>query len=978
MGNNAPPSRPFWRSLDELVGTPQFKAWAGDEFAPEMFEKKTRAEMGASRREMLKLAAASFVLASLASCSRAPEQELVPYVHTPAGRTPARPQHFATTLTRGRESIGVIVTSNEGRPTKIEGNPKHPASLGATDTFAQAEVLGLCDPDRSQAVLHNGQVATWDAFSRELQQRLSRNQQAQTIPSTAHLLTGPITSPSMLDQITRLMAKNPGMKWYVHDPTGEKAAIALRSMFKQDVQPSFDLAAARVIVSFDCDLFFGIPGSVRYARDFANGRRYTHGYSSVNRLYVAEPSPTITGSKADHRRIARPTELAGLIESLAARLGITGAVDTLKDDAWLNAVAKDLEANAGHSLIVAGTGWAVAAHHWVVQMNAALGNIGKTVSFRPSNAPPSIDLASLITDVNAHKVESLIILDTNPVYDAPAITTALANIPWIAHVGLYNDETAAKATWHVPMAHTLESWGDATAFDGTVSAIQPLIAPLYGGKSAMEVLANALGEPLKTDYDLVSDYWRRVIGPASFDAWWRTSLREGVMATPAPAAPVAFDQASIRGLQSTRLGQETLGTNEQLCAVFRPSSGTYDGRYANNAWLQELPDPITKLTWDNAAWLSEKTARHFNVTTGDVVRIRIASTTVEAPVIIVPGQAEFTVTLPLGYGRTKAGSVGSGVGFNAYAFDQEMAFDVELKPAGRTFPLAITQEHSTMEGRDIFRTLVANTPHEKEPKVVHLSMYPDRLQAKQQWGLSIDLTSCIGCNACTIACQSENNIPTVGKEEVKMGREMHWIRIDRYFEGEPEDPAIHHQPVPCMHCEQAPCEPVCPVGATQHSQDGLNEMVYNRCIGTRYCSNNCPYKVRRFNFFQYTDRETESRKISRNPQVTVRSRGVIEKCTYCVQRIRNAQIDADIDPDRPTQSVADGVIQTACQQVCPTQAIVFGDVADDSSRVSKLKALPHDYALLEELNTRPRTTYLAEVRNPNPEIPGPTTKESHA
>ncbi|CAN5478352.1 TAT-variant-translocated molybdopterin oxidoreductase [soil metagenome] len=960
MANEIKTTRPFWRSMDELVGTPQFKEWASIEFSPEALESPS----GFSRREWMKLAAASFVLMSLASCSRAPEQEIVPHVHAPKGRTPQKPQFFATTLTRGRESIGVIVTSFEGRPTKIEGNPKHPASLGATDTFAQAEALALCDPDRSQSVMRGKQAATWDRFSRELADPMGAE--------GACLLTGPITSPSMLDQIARLLKKYPSLQWHVHDPAADPAAATLRELFGQNVEASFDVAAAKVIVCFDCDLFFAIPGSVRYARDFADGRRVRDGATadSMNRLYVAEPSPTITGSKADHRRIGKPGEIGQWLESLAAQLGVDGAIDHGGANAWLSAVADDLMTHLGRSLVVAGNGLPARSHYWVAAINAALDNLGKTVMLRPVTVPQHGDLQSLTADMSAGKVQSLLVLDSNPAYDTPAFAAAVAKVPWKAHVGLYRDETALLCDWHVPGTHVLESWGDATAYDGTVSPIQPLIAPLYGGKSPREVLAVLLGEGLKTDYDLVADYWRGVHSAADFDAWWRACLRDGVMSGAAIAsAPVPASFAAPGASPATK--PDATG----LEPIFRFSSSTYDGRYANNAWLQEMPDPITKLTWDNAAWLSPAMASRLGVKNGDVVQLDRAGASVRAPVFIVPGHANEAITLPLGYGRANAGSLGSGIGFNAYVL-RASAGPIMLRKTGDVHALATTQEHASMEGRDLFRAVAVaqlNQPRE-EPKTVHLSLYPDRLKAPQQWGLSIDLTACIGCNACAIACQAENNIPIVGKEEVAKGREMSWIRIDRYFEGEPSDPEIHHQPVPCMQCENAPCETVCPVGATQHSEDGLNDMVYNRCIGTRYCSNNCPYKVRRFNFFQYTDLEHESLQIQRNPQVTVRSRGVMEKCTYCVQRIRNAQITAEIDPEHPTQNVADGVIQTACQQVCPTQAIVFGDIADKSSRVSKLKEQSHDYSLLEDLNTRPRTTYLAEVKNPNPTL----SKEARA
>jgi Fe-S-cluster-containing dehydrogenase component len=706
---------------------------------------------------------------------------------------------------------------------------------------------------------------------------------------------------------------------------------------------------------------------------------------------VAESSPSLTGALADHRLPLRASEIEGLASVVAAALGASEAPASAPAASpharWAAAVAKDLQAHAGRSVVMAGPWQPPAVHAAVHALNQRLGNVGQTVSYAPSVEARPIDqmasLRDLTAAMEAGQVQVLVVLGGNPVYDAPAdleFARRMDKVPLRIHIGLYDDETAERCHWHVPQTHPLEAWSDARAFDGTVTILQPLIAPLYAGcRSAHEVLAAFSSRPERSGYDIVRDYWKAQGVLGADETAWQRALHDGVLAAPAVVKGGSDPSASPAPHPPPAPAQG-------LEIVFRPDASVRDGRFANNGWLQELPRPLSKLTWDNAALMSPATAKSLGVSSEqtslgsytDVVELRYRGRTVKAPAWIVPGHPDGTVTVHLGYGRTRAGRVGTGVGFNAYALRTSDApwfgGGLEVKKTGDRYLLACTQDHWSMEGRNPVRAGTLEE-YEKKPDYAkeqfevpprELTLYPAYKYGGHAWGMAIDLNSCVGCNACTIACQAENNIPVVGKEQVGRGREMHWIRVDRYYSGPVESPETHHQPVPCMQCENAPCEVVCPVAATSHSDEGLNDMVYNRCVGTRYCSNNCPYKVRRFNFFLYSDFDTPSLKLQKNPDVTVRSRGVMEKCTYCVQRINRARIDAR-NEGRP---IKDGEIKTACQAACPGEAIVFGDVNDPQSRVSKLKAEPRNYGLLAELNTRPRTTYLAHVKNPNPEMEG--------
>lgn len=969
--------RRYWRSLDELADSEGFRAFLEAEFPREASLLDTL-----GRRQFLQLMGASLGLAGLSACTKQPLERIYPYVKPPEEVIPGRPLFFATTLPLAGVGRGVLVESHMGRPTKVEGNPDHPASLGATDIYAQADILNLYDPDRSQTPRFAGVIRPWSAFVAVAQ--ATYEQQKAKRGAGLRILSESITSPSLASMFEKLLQELPEARWHRYEPVNRDAVRGgTRRAFGEALDPVYRLEQAQVVVSIEADLLGSGPGSVRYAREFARGRRVDgNAAPTMSRWYAVEAVPTITGASADHRLALPPSEVEGFVRALAAALGLAvqPPAGAQKYAGWVQAVAKDLKAHRGRSLVVAGEVLSPSAHALVWAMNAALGNLGQTVEFiepveARSDEPHLESLAALVADMQAGKVEVLLILGANPVYTAPAdlgFAAALEKVPLRIHWGLYQDETALLCHWHVPAAHVLESWGDLRAYDGTVSLIQPLIAPLYEGKTAYEMLAAFSSQPSRSAYDIVRDYWKGVWGEAGFEERWRRALHDGVVAGSTPERKtVSLRPEAVQGLAP-------LPSAQGLELVVRPDPTVYDGRYANNGWLQELPKPLTKLTWDNAAYVAPSTAERLGLQNGDLVEIRVEERTVRAPVWIQPGQAADTVAVHLGYGRTQAGRVGNGLGFNAYALCSARAFwsarGAELRKVGRGYRFACTQDHFSLEGRDILRkgTLeeyrkdpsLAPHHHGSEAHGELPSFYPGFRYDGYAWGMAIDLNACIGCGACTIACVAENNIAVVGKDQVARGREMHWIRVDRYYEGDWEAPEFVHQPVPCQQCENAPCELVCPVNATVHSAEGLNDMVYNRCVGTKYCSNNCPYKVRRFNFYLYQDWYTESLKAMRNPDVTVRSRGVMEKCTYCVQRINEARIAAK----REGRQIRDGEIVTACQQVCPTEAIVFGNINDRQSRVAQLRALPRNYQLLAELNTRPRTTYLAAVRNPNPEL----------
>ena len=1012
--------RLFWRSLGELGDTAQFREYLHREFP----EQASQWNDPKGRREFLKLMSASLALAGVSACTKQPAEKIIPYVRQPEQLVPGRPLFFATAIPFNGVAAPVLVESHEGHPTKVEGNPQHPASLGGTDTFTQAAILSLYDPDRAKTVLNRGEVRGWGEFLTAIKNVLA--DQKGKGGAGIRFLTETMTSPTIADQIAQIQQAYPQAKWHQWDGVPSAGAGDAE-------QPIYHFDKADVIVTLDADFLSCGPASVRYSRDFAARRRaaidveepaaspageatpvpaeHAEAPAVINRLYAIESTPTLTGAKADHRLPLKASEIQAAAQALSS--GGSGSFSNENAQKFLAAVAKDLQAHRGRSLVIAGEYQPPAVHQLAKSLNESLGNVGTTVTFAPTVAlNPTDQIASLrdlVQAMDSGQVQLLVILGANPVFTAPAdlkfqerlgkVTTSVAH-------SLYVDETATYCHWNLPLAHPLESWGDARAFDGTVTVMQPLIAPLYEGRTVPEVLSAFIdAQSGKSAHDLVKDYWTRAqdgrvggwsitdpTGAAfkSADSMWKHVLHDGwVSGTAAVAAstpvssqtPAASSQTPVASTQAATGGLEI---------IFRPDPTVWDGRFANNGWLQELPKPISKITWDPAAWISPRLAESQHLEDGDLVDLKYRGATAKLPVAIVPGHPDNAVTVFMGYGRRVIGRVGVPPSDDAKEFDvfrlrtsdaPYFGSGLEMTRVGR-YQLARTQEHHLMENRSPVRVATSEEYKKNREVIAHMGETPPKTMTLipeweyngYKWGMAIDLSSCTGCSTCTIACQAENNIPVVGKEQVATGREMHWIRVDHYFSGEVDNPETYHQPVPCMQCENAPCELVCPVGATTHSAEGLNDMVYNRCVGTRYCSNNCPYKVRRFNFLLYQDWDTASLEPLRNPDVTVRSRGVMEKCTYCVQRINYARIDAK----REDRRIKDGEVVPACAAACPADAIVFGDLNDPNARVAKMKKLERNYGLLEDLNTRPRTTYLAEIRNPNPEIaPAPAARTTH-
>jgi MoCo/4Fe-4S cofactor protein with predicted Tat translocation signal len=1036
----------YWRSLEELADTPVFREFVAREF-PEQAEGWNDPF---ERRTFLKLMGASLALAGLSGCVFQPPEKIVPYVKQPEETVPGKPLFFATAAPLLGAAIPILVRSNEGRPTKIEGNPDHPNNRpldfpaedplrdprgsSATDIFTQASILGLYDPDRSQTLTFREDIRPWTAFVGAMQAAL--NEQKPKQGAGIRFLTETITSPSLGAQMKQLLTTFPQAKWYQWEPANhDNARNGAVMAFGQPVNVIYKFDVAQRVLSLDSDFLSGRPPYVRYAREFMGRRRVSENNRDMNRLYVIETTPSNTGAMADHTWNVKPSEMEGLVRTIASGGSANGYP-------WIGAMLRDLQQHRGASIVIAGENQPPIIHALAHSMNDALGNVGKTVFYTDPLEVNSVDqrqsLQQLVNDIESNQVELLVFMGGNPVHNTPADLKLdfkrLEKVKLRVHLSEYKDETTELCHWHVPATHYLESWGDARSYDGTISIIQPLIEPLYEGKTPYELLALFSDQYDQRPYDVVRAFWqqqRPQIGAASatsattqtsqsatnaqgagsvadFETWWRQSVHDGFIPNTALQTKTVSVNKSFLSQPATQ--PATSGSFE---LVFRTDPSIYDGRFANNGWLQELPRPLTKVTWDNVAIVSPNSAKQIAGISDNggavkgrehyVPMIEIANQQgqkVVAPLWIMPGQLDGVVTVHLGYGRRRAGGVGGTqaqpVGFDAYQLRNSFEpwfSKVELRATGAQHVLATTQLHFNLEDpnfsteeRDVVRSETleqflngSGAKHEESHREGQQageklpSLYPPydyQNQAQNApnyaWGMAIDLNNCIGCNACTIACQAENNIPVVGKTEVVRSREMHWIRVDTYYRGfDPSHPqATNFMPVPCMHCENAPCEPVCPVHATVHSAEGLNDMVYNRCVGTKYCSNNCPYKVRRFNFFLYQDWNTPTYQLMRNPEVSVRSRGVMEKCTYCVQRIQNAKIQAELE-DR---KVHDGEIVTACQAVCPTEAIVFGDVNDPNSRVSRIKNSERNYSLLEDLNTRPRTTYLSQLKNPNPEI----------
>jgi molybdopterin-containing oxidoreductase family iron-sulfur binding subunit len=943
----------MWRSLGERdlpsdgrgQPTPEFPLGA-EEWPP-----------GIDRREFLRLMGASLALGGLVGCTP-PNGTLVPYVTPPEEALPGSPEYYATAVPVEGFARGIVVESHQGRPTKIEGNPEHPDSHGATDAVTQAAILSLYDPDRTRSPRRRGVDQPWAAFEAEWKTRRPALLGARG--RGLALLSEPTTSPTFLREVGLFLETFPEAKWYQHTP--------LAGYDHEGRQPLYDFGQARVVLFIGSDCLFRHPACLRYSRDFARQRRVTGAGGPRSRVYALEASPTLTGAMADFRLPADPERMRVLLDTVVALLDgrpMGAGVRLAGAEAdFLSALVRDLRAYAPQVLCVAGPEQEPDVQAWAIGLTMRLSRLGGVLRLgNPvrSDADPRSEgrLERLDAALGAGEVQALFILGSNPAYTSAGfreVAGALGRVPFSVHLGSHADETAALCTWHLPEAHFLEAWDDRRAFDGTVSLLQPLIAPLYQGRSAAEVLHGIAAAAPLDSYALVRETWGGDEGGPVFEERWARWLKRGLIKG---SSDFALHGAPPAAAPVPALARPAAGGGLTLLLV--PDASVLDGRWSNNAWLQELPRPLTQLVWDNAALVGPALAASLGVVTGDLLRIEHGAAVVEAAAYVLPGQAPNCVTLALGYGRTRAGSVGNLHGFDAYPLRRDdrrwEVGNVQVGKTGGRYALVTTQHHFTMEGRDPVRLVPAGGTL-AAPADPAETLYPAEWKAGAvAWGMSIDLNTCLGCNACIVACQAENNIPVVGKDQVARGREMHWIRVDRYFDGDPAAPRILSQPVPCMHCETAPCEVVCPVGATVHSSEGLNEMVYNRCVGTRYCSNNCPYKVRRFNFLDYRSKPDSPVNLQKNPDVTVRARGVMEKCNYCVQRINAARIDA-AKADRP---IRDGEIKTACQQACPLEAIVFGNVADSASRVSELKRQPASYGLLAELNTRPRTTYLARV-----------------
>jgi MoCo/4Fe-4S cofactor protein with predicted Tat translocation signal len=980
----------FWRSIDELADTPEFQAAVDREFpatAPEWVDP-------VSRRGFLKVMGASLALAGMAGCTKQPEEIIYPYVKQPEDLVLGKSMYFATAHPFSTGGVPLLVKSDEFRPVKIDGNPEHPYNHGGSDPFTQGTLLDLYDPDRSQHVLLRGENREWAEFAQEFRQKVAATKDG----SGVYFLSSTITSPTLARQWKAVQAAYPKAKLVQYDP-----AIA-GTLLAKGVNAQYALDQADVIVSLDADFLSGAsyPGFHKLVRDYAGRRKQPE--KGMNRLYSVESTPTTTGMKAEHRLGLRASEIPAFTAALASAVGVASVQApsyawTPEQQKFLAALAKDLKANAGKSAIIPGLYQDESVAALALAINGVLGNIGKTVlvSSEPAIPMPSDqlgDIKALVADLNAGKVSLLVMLNTNPIYNAPAdlnFASAFDKAGMVVQLASHLDETAQISQWHIPAAHYLEAWSDVRAYDGTVSIVQPMIDPLYGGKTSHDVLQTLLDEPMLSAYEAVRTTWKPVI-KGDFEAGWRKALHDGWIEGTA--------YATTGSAPAVRASVPAPTPKDSIEVIFRPDPSVYDGRWANVGWLQELPKPVTNLSWDNAAIVSGATLTKLGLEEDDIVEISVGGGRVKAPVIVAPGHPDNSVTVHLGYGRQFAGRVGSGAGFSAYLIRNTWAPHYAtgaLKKIDGKWGVAITKSHyqdhraatfsgegkgnNSLEGdealgpRGIIRYATleefkanpgfAHEGEGRETPTRDTTLFPNwDYNEANAWAMSIDMNSCTGCNACIVSCYAENNIPVVGKQQVRIGRNMQWLRIDTYFEGDLSAPRAHFQPMACQHCENAPCEQVCPVGATVHTPEGLNTMVYNRCVGTRYCSNNCPYKVRRFNFLLFSDFETESLKLMRNPDVSVRSRGVMEKCSYCVQRINAAKIDAD----KENRNVRDGEVVTACQQACPASAITFGNINDKKSKVTELRAQERTYQVIGDLNTRPRTTYVAAVLNMNKEL----------
>ena len=1012
----------LWRSPEDLQGAPEFSADLDNEKAAKSRGMSSETS-GVRRRDFMALMGVSMVAAGLSGCIRKPVEKILPYARRPEEIVPGLPVFFATAANLGGQVLGLLVESQEGRPTKVEGNEKHPMSLGATDTWAQSSVLDLYDADRSQKPTHGGKPSSWSKFFNAANNALNplKAKEGEGLA----LLVENVPSPTFQTLLKEVKAKFPKLRIFKHDPmSAQNVEDACAQLGVAGQQPDFLVDKADVLLGIDANFLDAGPANVRNSRHFAERRDDKAIHHGMNRLYSVEANFTVTGAAADHRLRVEGSEISEFLVMLADELltvhklktpaGVDKSfVKKLSERAahfrkaqkarhksepwskWIKEVAVDLVANKGKSLVLVGEQQPARVHSLGLFVNALLENVGKTVVFKAGvDGPATEDMSALAAAIRGGAVEGLVMLGGNPVYTAPAdldFTRLLQSVPFSVHHSQYVDETSQVANWHVPANHYLESWGDLQSVDGSVAIQQPLIAPLYDTLSGLELLAFISGNESIKGYNIVRAYWKHKLGKkANFEKSWKQWLHDGVVSVSGKAVDAKIKWTGLSAAWEG-LGELAAKDSYEVNFVIDPTVG--DGRFANNPWLQELPDPMTKLTWENAVYISPKLAREKKLKNGHFVKLESNKKTLEAPVFIAPGLADRTLLLPLGYGRkvgryaTMEGGFDVNVLRTAESSYLLKGVSLSVVPFKPPVKLATTQEHGRLvepiTGRkrsDIVREADVETYKKDHEVIEKMNFIKDEHHinsllwdepnntAGQQWGMVIDLNRCNGCNVCTIACQSENNIPVVGKLEVLHGREMSWIRLDRYYTGSEDNPQVLVQPMACAHCETAPCENVCPVAATAHSSDGMNDMAYNRCIGTRYCANNCPYKVRRFNYFNFNRRNDDlspNLKMQRNPDVTVRFRGVMEKCSYCVQRINEARIEAKRDGNGV---IPDGRIKTACGQACPSGAITFGDIADKNSRVSKLKSGSRNYAVLSELNTQPRTTYLAKIRNPNPKL----------
>jgi MoCo/4Fe-4S cofactor protein with predicted Tat translocation signal len=989
----------LWRSLAELEQKPELLAQLPAEFPPNITEPPD----GMSRRDFFTLMGASAALAGLAAC-RAPDEKIIPFVTPPEQTIPGTPLYYATATTFGGTAVGIIVESHDGRPTKVEGNPAHPDSAGGgLAPWVQASVLDLYDPDRSQrprqrVAADKYEDKTWAEATSQLSalgQKLRGQQGAKFA-----VLTWGHRSPTLQAQLDALKAALPQTRIVRWEPTSRDAQReGARIAFGKPFETVLDVAKAKVIVTLDADILATDGSTVKQAWGYAQGKNLEDP-AAVNRLYAVESTFSVTGGAADHRLRLKSRDVTAFAFALAAEIGNAGVavnefaaaggarVGQLSDKAkkWAAAVAKDLVGKRGQGLVVAGPKQPAAVHAIAHALNAALGNVGSTVkyvrAFDDAGEGPA-GVAALAAGLGDGSIDTLLVLNANPAFTAPAETLfadvlgkALDRNATVITLSSHFDETAALSTWHLNRAHDLEAWGDTLSEDGTASIIQPLIAPLYDSRSDAEVIALLLGTGTR-GYDLVRAVWLPRLALGGEKAW-RKALHEGVIAN-VEGFPFAAENVVVNAANIANAARALPPAATGLEVTFAPDPHAWDGRFANNPWLQEWPDPMNKHTWGNLALVAPATAKKLGIEDGNTISVSTGEgLSARLPAIIAPGQAEDSIAVAFGQGRSKAGRVGTGIGSDTYGLRTAAAFgyagDAKVVSLGGDAKLAHTQEHFALEGRPHVRvgsleeyTQKPGAAAQQGPKdSVLFNLWKDqKTDIVHKWGMAIDLNTCTGCGACMVACQAENNIPIVGADGVRRSREMNWLRVDRYFEGDPDDPRAVAQPMPCQQCENAPCEQVCPVAATTHSPEGLNDMAYNRCVGTRYCANNCPFKVRKFNFFNYTKETPTLHQMQYNPDVTVRSRGVMEKCTYCVQRINEAKIAFKREGK---DQIPDGTIKTACQQACPVGAITFGDLNDKESAVFKAHANPRSYKLLEEINVRPRTAYLAKIRNLNPEL----------